>query len=411
MPQAPEQAAGKAQKLLQRRWYRVNRPAGQASMAADKGLAREFGSLLFHWSFFLVMIGTVIGKGTGFTGFAAITEGECWVEAAANYDGNLRTGRYFGGDHTGAEICVDSFSDTYRTSGVPMDFVTQARLTSGDGATTTTHDIRLNDPGSVDGLHLYQFAFGWAPEIEVRRGDRVIADGPIQFERNPVPDGASELAVPWHGALRLPTAEPQRGVQFDLWPSSEAFGQFLATKQASVMMTSAEQPVLIFDVYEGDLAAELQPRFSEIDARGLRRTAQGLVGEGGTVSLETGRSLDGDRLERARASGELTMSFTGIRQYTVLQVSRDRGLWIMLAAAILILVGLIPRPLHGASQGVGARRARRTRERSQGGGVRLATDDAVRRGVRPAGSRSGASDRRRGPPGPQRSETERVGAR
>ena len=30
-----------------------------------------------------------------------ISEGQCWVEAAANYDGNLRTGRVFGGDHWG----------------------------------------------------------------------------------------------------------------------------------------------------------------------------------------------------------------------------------------------------------------------------------------------------------------------
>ncbi len=36
------------------------------------------------------------------------------------------------------------------------------------------------------------------------------------------------------------------------------------------------------------------------------------------------------------------MTFEGVRRYTVLQVSRDRGLWIMLAAAILILVGLLP---------------------------------------------------------------------
>ncbi|MEX2275677.1 MAG: cytochrome c biogenesis protein ResB [Actinomycetota bacterium] len=411
VPHAPQRAAEQAQKLLRRRWFRVSRPQGQASVAADKGLAREFGSLLFHWSFFLVMIGIVIGKGTGFTGFAAITEGQCWVEAAANYDGNLRTGRYFGGNHTGAQICVDSFSDTYRTSGIPMDFVTRASLTSGDGVTTTTHDIRLNDPGSIDGLNLYQFAFGWAPEIEVRLGDRVIADGPIQFERNPAPEGVSELAVPWHGALRLPTTEPQRGVQFDLWPSFAAYLAFLETGEPTTMMTAPDHPVLNFSVYEGDLAAELAPRFSEIDARGLREESRGAVGQGQIVSLQTGRVLDGERLDRARADEELTMSFTGIRQYTVLQVSRDRGLWIMLAAAILILVGLIP-ALYTSRRKVWVRAdpdGRGSVLKVGGFALQRTTqfEEEFARLVRDLERATGGGD----PSGPDRSETDRVGAR
>jgi cytochrome c biogenesis protein len=338
----PAAAARRAQDLLRRRWFRVNRPEGGAEVAADKGLAREAGSLLFHWSFFLVMIGILVGKGTGFSGFAVITEGQCWVEAEANYDGNLRVGRYFGGDHTGARICVDDFEDTYRQSGIPMDFVTRATLTSGDGGDPTTQEIRLNDPGSVDGLNLYQFAFGWAPELRVRLGERVIAEGPVQFERDPVPEGVSELAVPWHGALRLPTLQPQRALQFSLWPSAAAFVTFRQTLRPGVMMTEAESPILIYEAFEGDLASELRPSFSELDTRGLRAAGDGVIGEGQTISLEDGRTLEGAALRRALEGDELTMSFTGIRQYTVLQVTRDRGLWIMLAAAILILVGLLP---------------------------------------------------------------------
>jgi cytochrome c biogenesis protein len=339
---AAPQAAARAGSVLRRRWFRVSGPIDGTQVAADKGLAREGGSLLFHWAFFLVMIGIIVGKGTGFTGFAVITEGQCWVEAEANYDGNLRTGRYFDGDHTGARICVDDFTDTYRDSGIPMDFVTRATLTSGDGSTTTRHDIRLNDPGHVDGLNLYQFAFGWAPELLVRRGADPIAEGPIQFERDRVPEGVSELAVPWHGALRLPTVEPQRGVQLSLWPSGAAF---FASRRAGVptmMMTTAEDPLVFYRAYEGDLASELRPSFSELDVGGLRPAGRGVIGEGQTVSLESGRVLEGRALERAIDDGELTMTFEGVRRYTVLQVSRDRGLWIMLAAAILILVGLLP---------------------------------------------------------------------
>ncbi|MBI2238442.1 MAG: cytochrome c biogenesis protein ResB, partial [Actinobacteria bacterium] len=38
----------------------------------------------------------------------------------------------------------------------------------------------------------------------------------------------------------------------------------------------------------------------------------------------------------------ISISFSDLRQYTVLQVGRDRGLWIVLVAAILVLLGLLP---------------------------------------------------------------------
>ena len=46
--------------------------------------------------------------------------------------------------------------------------------------------------------------------------------------------------------------------------------------------------------------------------------------------------------QTVKLPGGLSISFPQLRQYTVLQVSRDRGLTIMLVAAILILMGLLP---------------------------------------------------------------------
>ncbi len=76
----------------------------------------------------------------------------------------------------------------------------------------------------------------------------------------------------------------------------------------------------------------------------------GIIGAGQTVSLATGKVLGspgkaGDAAAEggaAGAGGDLTVTFADLKQYSVLQVSRDRGLWIMLAAAIFILLGLVP---------------------------------------------------------------------
>ena len=129
---APAESIERSEKLLRRKMFRVRRIDG--ALAAEKGIAREGGSLMFHWAFFLVLLGVIIGKGTGFTGYAVITEGQCWTDAAVNYDGNLQEGRFASiDDHTGVQVCVKSFLDTYHQSGLPMDFVTTAEFRSASG--------------------------------------------------------------------------------------------------------------------------------------------------------------------------------------------------------------------------------------------------------------------------------------
>ncbi|HEY1127077.1 MAG TPA: cytochrome c biogenesis protein ResB, partial [Actinomycetota bacterium] len=67
VPAEPERAIADARRVLRRRFFRVaqSNGGGPPVLAADKGLAREGGSLLFHWSFFLILVGMVWGKGTG----------------------------------------------------------------------------------------------------------------------------------------------------------------------------------------------------------------------------------------------------------------------------------------------------------------------------------------------------------
>jgi cytochrome c biogenesis protein len=338
---APDRALADARRVLRRRLFRLSPDAGDRSLglAADKGFAREAGSLMFHWAFLLLLVGIVIGKGTGFTGFAAITEGTCWTEAAANYGGNLRTGRLFGGDHSGVQVCVDSFEDRYRTTGQPMDFVTTADLRRRDGRTLEDDvQIRVNDPAQASGVSFYQSGFGWAPVVEVREDGRRIASVPIQFEADGAPEGVSQLAVPWHGVLRLPTTEPQTAIEFQLWPDYRAFLRFIDTGEPTPM-PAAFDPVMRYRVFEGDLGSEVLPSATVLDTRRLRAAGAGLVGASRSTSLEDGKDVRPSDLSSAPG---LTLTFSDLRRYTVLQVSRDRGAWIVLLAAILVLVALLP---------------------------------------------------------------------
>ncbi|MGE5226487.1 MAG: cytochrome c biogenesis protein ResB, partial [Planctomycetaceae bacterium] len=92
VPGEPAAAIAAAVPALRRKRFRVAVDGSGMAVAAEKGTLREVGSLVFHWAFVLLLIGVVVGKGTGYSGRATIAEGQTWIDAAANYDGTLRSG-------------------------------------------------------------------------------------------------------------------------------------------------------------------------------------------------------------------------------------------------------------------------------------------------------------------------------
>lgn len=325
VPSSPERAIAAARGVLRRRLFRLSRPDPRPALAADKGLAREVGSLLFHWAFLLIVVGIVYGKGTGFTGQAVIVEGQTWTEAEANYDGTFRPGRLYSGGHSGIQVHLRDFEVRYRPTGMPEMFASDVELRAPDGSVAERAEIRVNHPASIEGIRFFQFGYGWAPVIEVRRDGEPIAAGPVVFRQADAPAGVNPLTLPWEGVLKLPSLEPQVGIRFQLWPDSRALVQGL-TGGGPALMLEPFQPIMTYTAYRGDLQADRVQNIAELDTSRMREWLTGVLGAAETKELGDG----------------LTMSFPDLREYTVLQVSRDRGLWIMLAAAILILVGLLP---------------------------------------------------------------------
>jgi cytochrome c biogenesis protein len=330
----PERAIATSQKILRRKLFRVSRGAG--GLAAEKGALRELGSLLFHWSFLLLLVGVIYGKGTGFSGKAVVVEGQTWTDGAANYDGDLREGRFFNGDFSGVGIHLNGFEDTYRRTGQPMDFVSHVDLLNPDGTTAGSTDIRVNHPAEIDGRRFFQFGFGWAPVVELREGSRVLFSGPVPFGQDQPPSGVPQLALPWNGVVKAPSVGSGLGLRLTLWPDSGAYLRSRATGQP-VLMTSADHPIMFFTTWRGPL---LDPSPRSLDTSVMRRASSGAIGQGRTCDLVTGACW---RIgAHTPAPGELTVSFPSLRQYSVLQVTKDAGVPVVLAGAILILLGLLP---------------------------------------------------------------------
>jgi cytochrome c biogenesis protein len=320
----PDETAAGAARYLRRKRFRVSRQGG--AVAAEKGVLREVGSLLFHGAFFLLLVGVIVGKGTGFTGRAVVTEGETWVDARANYAGEIRTGRYFGGTHTGIGVELLDFDDSYRRNGLPIDFVSRVRFLDGDGRPAGVEEIRVNHPASRDGLRIFQEGFGWAPVVTASLDGTPMWATPIDMTRDQAPEGVPGTAMPWRGAIKLTAPEPDVMITLELWSDYRAFVNLQLTGEPTPMLVQFD-PLIRYSVYVGRI---LDPARSSVDPTGMRRVARGDLRAAGTVHADVA------------GVGDLSLSFPGLRQYSVLLISRDVGIPAVLAAAILVLVGLIP---------------------------------------------------------------------
>ena len=320
----PDEAAVTAARYLRRKRFRVSREG--LGIAAEKGVLREVGSLLFHWAFFLLLLGVIVGKGTGFTGRAVVTEGETFVDALPNYSGQLRTGRYFGGGFTGLGLQLLDFEDSYRRNGQPIDFVSRVRFLDREGRPTGTDEVRVNHPASVGGLRIFQEGFGWAPVVDVTLDGRRLWSSPIEMTRDDAPDGVPATAMPWRGAIKLTAPEPDVTITLELWPDFRAFANLQLTGEPTPMFVAVRPVHPVLGVPRRDRRpGGVEPRHERPAPRGPRGSPR----------------RRHERLRPARRRGA-PARFPELRHYSVLLISRDVGIPVVLAAAILVLVGLIP---------------------------------------------------------------------
>jgi len=294
-----------------------------------------------------LLVAVIVGKGTGYVGHATIVEGYGWTDARLNYDGQLRTGRFFSGNFSGTQITLQDFQDAYRETGQPMDYRSSLVLANADGSDQQTAEVRINHPMSFNGIRIFQYGFGWAAMVRVLRGDQVLFDGPVVLGQD-TSTGGNPLAQPWLGVVKLSTLRPQVGIALAVFPDGEAYLRSIASGVPQPM-TQANAPFIKYQVWSGKL---LDNALSGLDTRLMHMTSTGLVGEGWTVDLDRGCAISGpsgdlpgsSKVTCPHASGPnlLTMSFPELRQYSTLQISRDATVPYVLAAAILIVLGLLP---------------------------------------------------------------------
>src|SRR4029453_10092742 len=319
-PATPEETMDAARRVLRRSRFRVADHDGE--LAGEKGYLREAASMLFHGSLLVLLVGLAYGKGYGYRGQAAIVEGETWANARVGYD-SFSPGRFFGaGDLAPFQLRLDDFSNSFYPNNTPRQFASQLTALDLDGRRLRAQRVAPNRPMTVDGVRIFQSDYGYVPVVKVTdaKGRELLAPQEVLTLRDP----ATEWST---GAVKVTNATPQVGLELTMFPglvtAPDCPGGAPFCNDPRLV-----RPVLVVLAYQGDLQADRAQSVFTLDRSRLQPLGDR------PVRLVPGQS-------RKLANG-MTVSFTDLKQYSVLTLARDPGVPVVAVAAGLLLLGLIP---------------------------------------------------------------------
>ncbi|MFN2452356.1 MAG: cytochrome c biogenesis protein ResB [Candidatus Dormibacteria bacterium] len=306
----------------------------------------EWGSWLFHASFFVLLVAVCWGKATGYQGIVTVTEGQRVTEARSDYD-TIQEGLLFDGRHAGYQVQLNRFAATYQASGAPRDFVSNVTVFDR-GRAVQTRDIRVNEFLGYRGVDFYQQDYGWSPRVVVRNPQgRVVYDGFLQFFGGMKNVQTGVLKVPDFG-YTIPggRAPVQLGAKLAIFPDARttvplaADGTLdTANPQYAPGGQEARNPVLQVQLYVGDLGLN-SGRTQDVNGLDTARMTP-YFADAHAVPLPLRGSLP---LVLPGPSGQpvtFSVAFPELRQYSLFLVKRDNGVPLVYLSFGTIMTGLM----------------------------------------------------------------------
>lgn len=325
---SPAEVEAAARDLLAARRWRLREPVEAPSsngapvqVAAEKGIvSREGGSLLFHTSFYVLLLAIVLGQLTGFTGQVGVVEGGGFADTAVSY-WSYDPGRWWGEDsHRGWVMDLDEFEvDWIRDPQAPgagqaTTFLSNVTFTHPDGR-VEQRAISGNRPARVDGMQVLQLDWGYAPRIQVE------VDGEIVFD-NFIIATVTDAGF-FRSAVKAPAADPDVGLDVFLYPYAPPGDDGLPVFTGAPW---ADAPLLVYHQYRGDLQlGRTQQMVNELDISALESVGGGALRVGGQVTMDDG----------------VIVRFTDLRRWVGFAISERPQLpWLVLASTLL-MAGLV----------------------------------------------------------------------
>ena len=323
----PDDALASASGVLTARRWRLRRHTPEAGdlrpaqVAGEKGLwAREGGSLVFHLSFYVLLLAVVVGQLLTFEGQRGVIEGEPGFRDTAVSYWSYSPGRWFSeADHAGWRFELDTFHvDWVRDplapgAGQPTEFRSEVRITPADGDPFAAI-VDSNRPLNLDGTRITQLDWGYAPRVVIEVDGEVVHDA---FLTPVASDGGF-----FRGAAKAPSADPDIGLDVFLYPFAPdgEDGRPIPTGAPW-----ADAPLLVFEQLRGDLRlGATQQTVNQLDTDELTSQGYGAVRLGGSIEVEG-----------------VTVSFPELRRWVGYQVSSRPQTPYLLLGSLLLVVGLL----------------------------------------------------------------------
>jgi cytochrome c biogenesis protein len=322
-----EELLASASAVLKKSGYRIAPEA--SAVAAERGYLRETANLAFHFALVGVLVALAAGTGFKYSGQRIIIEGQAFTNQLTSYD-SFSPGRFFSeGSLEPYSLTLNEFIPEYEfdvTSGVANALDFTALMSVNEGANQREATLKVNQPLDIAGTSVYLLGNGFAPWVTVRSANgTVIFSQPVPF----LPQDGNLTSV---GVVKLPDGlASQTGLLGFLYPSAIA----LPSGALSSVYPEPDQPVLTFNVFEGDLGLnEGIPRnVYSLDTDSLTQITGGDTGEDSLV-LGLGQSQE---LPGGRGSVE----FTALPRFISVDIHRDPTQLPVGIASAVILGGLV----------------------------------------------------------------------
>lgn len=333
----PDEAVEQAAAALKKRGYRVQvQDLGSAapSVAAERGMLKEVGNILFHVALLAVLISVAIGSLYGYKGQKVVVEGESFVNTLVAYD-SFEPGNNFDEDSLNPfSLQLDSFEATFNRDtsdpehyGQPTDFNADLTVTEEPGADPEDVKLEVNKPLNVDGTKVYLVGNGYAPVLRVKDGE-----GNVAYE-GPVVTVPSDSVYTSSLTLKVPDAAPdQLGFVGLLLPTAVSQdGQIPQSVDPAL-----NNPALLLSSFSGDLGLDSgQPQnVYVLDTQNLEELNSMSSPNGPIV-------LDGQHRTATLPEGKGSVEFVDVKRYVGLDVHYDPGRIPAFISFLVAFTGLI----------------------------------------------------------------------
>jgi cytochrome c biogenesis protein len=304
------------------------------TVAAEKGLLKETGNLIFHFALLAVLVGVALGSWYGWHANRLVVAGDDFgfCDTLPQYDEYRLGPRMSATELPPFCVTLNDFHADYLDNGQPVKYSADISYIEGVGAATKAKRLEVNDPLRLGGTSVYLISHGYAPVV--RYTDRygvtqttvaaflptdgmLTSTGVIEFpDANVDPSGVRPRDVTTQVAFRgvyLPTMPDQATGALSAYPAER-------------------KPALFLTAYQGDLGLGIGMPTSvyelnqhQLDTGRLRQVAVNKAMKPG----DAWTLPDGSRVE-----------FLGTRPWIGVSVRHDPGQPVVLGGAAAILVGL-----------------------------------------------------------------------